>query len=394
MKDAISAGLRKFISPSLRFKLKNRATRLGELRSLACLWQWELARLPRGGGGPLDILYLGRKAKRRQAMAALGFDSGPGEDDGSRMSGRQRVVISELPIPGALRVPLYVNTAVPLGRPLEEITASYDRRLQQLIRKHRPNYTVRRAVEAAEIDQIDRDMLKSFAAARHGDRALQMPSRDVRAMAQAEWGRLDVVCSGDEAVACQLGCTEVRAGKRYWNVLYFGCPEAVLSDRKRFGQANAMADYLGLEWAIENGFDYYDLGLSPGRPDSGSLQWKKHRRAVLEPARTYGNFYVLLPKAGVARLLWNAPLFSLQHGNLVLHLGIPDGHSDEEIVARYREMGFGGLSNVYLHCERPLDGNVLGEIRALYEDQEAPPLVETVPAREFAEYGVPAEAPA
>jgi len=74
-------------------------------------------------------------------------------------------------------------------------------------------------------------------------------------------------------------------------------------------------------------------------------------------------------------LLWDAPLFAVEHRSLTLHLGLPEGPSDEEVANRYREMGFGGLSKVYLHCARQAGESLLDTLRSRYTHQKIPPVV-------------------
>ena len=79
---------------------------------------------------------------------------------------------------------------------------------------------------------------------------------------------------------------------------------------------------------------------------------------------------------GSAQFLWDAPLFSVERHKLALHLGIPDGPSVEEIASHYREMGFRGLSYVYLHCARQPGEPILKNLHDLYANQKHPPIVD------------------
>ncbi|MGE5137851.1 MAG: hypothetical protein ACM3JD_00190, partial [Rudaea sp.] len=354
------------------------AAYLRELRSRACFWRWEYVRFPKPHGGTHDILYLGRTAARKHAMAVLGIKADAATDRPDGSTSRHGVLVSEMPTPNALRVPKLLSTIVPLGRPLDEIVGSYHSALRAFIHTRHEGYRIRPVLDEAEIDRIDRDMLKPFAA-RHGDFAVQMDSGDVREMALADWGRLDMVYAGEEAVGCQLSYRFVRAGKRYWSLYRCGFPETLFADSKRLREANSMNNYLALKWAAENGYDYLDLGTSVARPDVGVLRWKRERKGILDTLGNHDYLYVRLPKAGTARFLWNTPLFSVRRGRLALHLGIPDGPTDADIAVRYREMGFSGLSRVYLHCERAVGESVLKKFHALYSGQETPPAVQTIP---------------
>jgi hypothetical protein len=222
-------------------------------------------------------------------------------------------------------------------------------------------------------------MLQPYATARHGSSANQMPSEMVRRFA-LEFGRLDLVLLDDKVVACLLAMESIRAGKRYWLLDRFGYTEAVFSDPKRLRETNSMNTQLALEWAIENGFDYYDIGLCFARPDDGLLRWKRRRGAVPETIglRGYGYFHIRLPKVGVAQFLWDAPLFAVERRKLTLHLGLPDGPNDEEVANRYREMGFRGLFKVYLHCAKPPGDHLLEKLHSIYAHQKSPPEVTVI----------------
>ena len=160
----------------------------------------------------------------------------------------------------------------------------------------------------------------------------------------------------------------------------FGYPEAIFSDPKRLSETNAINFYLALEWAIKNGFDYYDMGTSLGRPEDDLLQWKKRWGGTLDKMGNHGYFYIRLPKIGAAQFLWDAPLFSVEQNNMTLRLGLPDGASDEEAAIHYRKMSFGGLFKVYLHCARLPGERLLENLHNLYTHQKSPPTLECIPS--------------
>ena len=91
-----------------------------------------------------------------------------------------------------------------------------------------------------------------------------------------------------------------------------------------------------------------------------------------------GYVYIQLPRVGVAEFLWAAPLFAVEHHKLTLHLGLPDGTNDDEIMDRYREMGFGGLFKIYLHCAKPPNERLIESLRGLYTHQKSPPIMEII----------------
>lgn len=363
----------------MRFEISQMRAWIREQLDRACLWRWEITRLGTKNNSPYDIQYAGRKAHCELARIILGIENCTAPDQVSAKASSRTVLVSEMPIPGALCVPHYLRASVPLGRTVEEIMATYDDKLRRSIRKHRPLYRMQQALSDAEIDHADRKMLYPYAIARHGSSANQKSSAEVRRCA-LEFGRLDIVLSGDEVVACLLGNEHIRRGKRYWLVDRFGYPEAVFSDPKRLGVINSINNHIALEWAVENGYDYYDIGLCFGRPDDGLLQWKKRRGAELDRIglRGYGYFHIRLPQAGAAQFLWDTPLFAVEREDMTLHLGLPDGPGDDEFLARYRQMNFAGLSKIYLHSERPPGENLLASLRGFYQHLKSPPVVESI----------------
>lgn len=371
--------IRELISPSLRFTLREAAASLKEQLGRSCLWRWEIVRLPCRDGSPYNILYAGRKTQREWAMALLDANGEVCNSLADLDISSRTALVSEMPIPGALRVPQSLRFTVPLGRPIEEIIAGFESELRRRLRKSWGRYRMQQVLDDINIDRADREMLQPYASARHGIGASQIGSDEVRRTAQ-KFGRLELVLLGDEVVGCQTGCVITRSGKRYWSSIRFGYPEAVFSDAKRLSETNAINFYLALEWAIEHGFDYYDMGTSLGRPEDDLLQWKKRWGGALDRMGIHGYFHIRLPRVGAAQFLWDAPLFAVKDRNMTLHLGLPDGASDEEAAIRYRKMSFGGLFKVYLHYARPPGERLLETLRNLYAHQKSPPLVEGIPS--------------
>jgi hypothetical protein len=347
----------------------------------ACLWRWEIARFRLQKSNDYEVLYVGRKSRREMARLLIGgkpeVDTQPG--DGPQQSGAasHRLLISEMPSAGALYVPHYLSAIIPLGRPLEEIIARYDGELRRSIRKCRPLYRMQQVLTDEAIGKADREMLQPYAQARHGLYAKQFDSQEVVRIAQTV-GRLDLIMKGDEVVACHFGCVITRAGKRYWSTLRFGYPEAVFSDPKRLREVNSITTFMALEWAIEQGFDYYDIGQCLARPDDGLLKWKRRRGGDVDTLGNQAYMFVRLPKTGIAKFLWEFPLFAVEDSKLTLHLGLPDGPSDQEVVDRYREMVFGGLFKIYIYCAKAPGELLLENLRDRYAHFQSPPILERV----------------
>lgn len=359
----------------MRFEIRKLLIWTQDIMGRACLWRWEIARFRLQKSNDYEVLYVGRKSRREMARLLIGgkpeVDTQPG--DGPQQSGAasHRLLISEMPSAGALYVPHYLSAIIPLGRPLEEIIARYDGELRRSIRKCRPLYRMQQVLTDEAIGKADREMLQPYAQARHGLYAKQFDSQEVVRIAQTV-GRLDLIMKGDEVVACHFGCVITRAGKRYWSTLRFGYPEAVFSDPKRLREVNSITTFMALEWAIEQGFDYYDIGQCLARPDDGLLKWKRRRGGDVDTLGNQAYMFVRLPKTGIAKFLWEFPLFAVEDSKLTLHLGLPDGPSDQEVVDRYREMVFGGLFKIYIYCAKAPGELLLENLRDRYAHFQSP----------------------
>lgn len=377
MKEQIVTMLRKLISPSTRFELRKALAWLRDIAARACIWRWEIARFKLREDSAFDVLYVGRKSQREFAKVLLGAQS-QGADTRLKLEKSARtVLVSEMPTLGALYVPQYLSAVVPLSRSIDEITARYNTELRRNLRKNRTRYRMKQALNDDEIETADREMLQPYASARHGSAASQIETHEVQRVAKSA-GRLDLVLLEDEVVACHLGCVVTRAGKRYWSTVRFGYPDTVFTDHKKLREINSITTFMALEWAIDNGFDYYDIGTCLARPDDGLLEWKRRRGGDVDTLGNHGYLFVQLPKTGAAQFLWEAPLFAVEGKQLTLHLGVPDGTSDEEVASRYREMGFGGLSKIYIHCSSTPAAELLDALRSRYSHLKSPPVLESI----------------
>ncbi|MGN8248001.1 hypothetical protein [Pseudomonas sp. SMV7] len=381
MKATLTALARKHLSPSIRYEMRHLASQVREVLARACFWRWEVARFRLQQESPYEIVYVGRKQQREMAkllIAGKGQGSAGIVDSTSATTAASHVVVvSEMPTAGALSVPHYLSAVVPLGRALEDITARYDSELRRSIRKHRPLYRMRQALTDEEIAMADRDLLRPYASARQGIHAAQFPTAEVFRIARSV-GRLDLITCGDEVIGCHLGCEVVRGGKRYWSTLRFGYCQAVFSDARKLREVNSITTFMALEWALEKGFDYYDIGLCLARPDDGLLKWKRRRGGDIDSLGNHAYLFVRLPRTGTAKFLWDTPMFAVEGDKLTLHLGLPDGPSDEEVASRYQEMVFGGVHKIYLYGRNGAGESFLETLRNRYANLQSPPTLERV----------------
>lgn len=361
----------------MRYEIRKFIASLREHSDQALVWNWEVARLVHSADNRYEIIYIGRRTRRDLAAALLNASQNINISPRELYESGRRVIVSEMPFPGALSVPPYLDSIISLSDPIEKITSNFHSQLRRDLKKNRTRYRLQQVLDSADIEHINNTMIRPYASARYGCGAAQVDIEIVKNLVQTS-GRLDLLLLGNEVVGCQLGYMSTRARKRYWSVVRCGYPEAIFSDPRQMRDTNSINIHLGLEWASNNGFDYYDMGMALGRPGDGLLEWKRRRGGELDKMANPGYVYIQLPRVGVAGFLWAAPLFAIERHKLTLHLGLPDGRNDDEIMDRYREMGFGGLFKVYLHCDKTPDERLIETLLGLYAHQKSPPVMEII----------------
>ena len=372
--------IKTFVSPSLRFEIRQNKERASHFLARLYFWQWRSVKFAFSTTNPTTIHYKGRLKNKPILLSLLGLDTdlynSASASAGASVSEKgAEVLVTEYPMRDAICIPFCLITIIQLGRPVEDIMASYSKSLRQSINSDRPNYHYMAIDELAAVDEVERNMLKPYASARHDIGAAQLEPGLVRKFAQQQHGRLDLLMQDEEQVGCHLGNPYTRQGKRYWHVNRLGYPSTVFSDYKRWGRVNSINMHLALEAAITNGYDYCDYGVSLAKPGHGLIGWKRRRRGFLATHDNFNYFYMRLPKTGAAQFLWDCPVFGVEAGKPTLHLGIPEGKTDEEMLSRYHEMGYAGLYKVYLDYAKPPSAQFVESIRALYADQESQPMI-------------------
>jgi hypothetical protein len=373
---SLSTAVRDLLPPSMSIPVVDAARRTRVWAGRARLWGWKLFHLAPREGSRFDVDFLGREDVAWRVWTNLGLPAGLLAARALPVrSEPHTVLVSELPLPGSLRIPWELHMVVPFGRTLEEIAAGYDGELRRRLRRLKERLRVRRVEAPAEVDRVNREMLVPYALARHGQGAYLMGDDDVRRMA-LRTGRLDLVSEGDAAVACHLGYDVVRHGRRYCVTRLFGYPERVFSNPRRLRDVNSANTWLAMTWAHENGYDFYDMGACHARPDDGLLQWKRRRGGNPDLLRNDGFFHLRLPREDEAHFLWESPVFAVERGRLVLHVGVPVGPSDAEVESRYRELAFGGLAAVRVHWAGRRGAAPYGMLRATLARQAPSTAVE------------------
>ena len=368
----INSALKMLIPVSLQFEIRQKKCLFIEFLKGLFFWKWQSFRFSLSETNATVIHYKGRLENKAVLMSILGIDPNVALHTNSSAN---EAFVTEYPMQDSLCMPCLLSTIVKLGRPIDEILATYSKSLRRSISEERSKYRYEPITDTAKVEAIEYDFLRPYAAARHDLGAWQLDSKEVKKLAQTDIGRLDLLYKDEEEVGCHLGNVYIRNGKRYWHVHRLGYSYAVFSDYKRWGEINSMNLHLALEAAIKNGYDYCDYGVSIARPGAGLIEWKRRRKGFLSTSENFKYFYMRLPKTGAAQFLWDSPAFAVERDKPTLHLGVPEGKTDEEIAARYREMGYGGLHKVYLNCTKSPSEQLIKAISSLYVDQESQPIV-------------------
>ena len=108
------------------------------------------------------------------------------------------------------------------------------------------------------------------------------------------------------------------------------------------------------------------------------LKWKRRRGGDIDSLGNHAYLFVRLPKTGTAKFLWETPMFAVEGDKLTLHLGLPDGPSEEEVASRYHEMVFGGLHKIYLYGTTGSGESFIETLRTRYANLQSPPTMERV----------------
>jgi hypothetical protein len=350
------------VPPELRFHARQLIFELQENAGLLRLWNWQVARLSRPDA-PYDVLYVGPEEQRARAQALFATERAE-LVSAQTLTAPNVAVVTHVPLPGTLKVPMQLHMVVPLDRSLDDIIADFHDGLRRKLLKLRPGFVMEQVIEHRELERLHREMLAPYAEARHRDGAVPLDVEATRRIARGA-GRMDVLKLDGEEVGCHLGYPREARGFTHWVSLRYGYPKPVFEDQRRFSDINSMNGYLTLEWAKASGFHVHDLGSCVARPDDGLLQWKRRRGGIPDSTWAHLQLSVRLPRSVRAELLWDHPLFSVEGDRLSLSLGLPGDRTDSEAAARFRELRFGGLASVALHAARVPGADLLASLREL-----------------------------
>lgn len=362
---------------SIKHELKNIKNYCTQFLAISKIWQFKTYQFPLNENDLTTIQFSGRPASLAWVKSLLGSAAGTTAELTPHNSNQKNceVFISEFPKLGTLSIPMCLSTIVKLDKSIDDILAGYSKSLRRSINKSLPKFRYEVVENEMQVTEIENSMLRPYAIARHDTGAHQFDSEALKKIALNGYGRLDVLYEGDEQVGCHFGNNHVSRLKTYWHVNRLGYKEAIYTDFPRWGEVNSINLHLALSKAIEDGYDYCDYGASLARPGKGVIEWKRRRKGFL--AQTDLQVcYLTPPKHGAADFFWSAPLFSIKRKKISLHLGLPANKNEEEIAQKYKEMGYFGLSKVFLHCQSQPTDNVIASIKNLFSSQGAPPKIE------------------
>lgn len=290
-------------------------------------------------------------------------------------SAKQSAFISEIPLLGSICIPHNLTSLITLkNQSLEDIVLGFQKRKRKYFNKAASGYLLKIVTDINDVARINQEMLIPYAANRYGKAAYQLPWQDVMDMAFKS-GKLHLLIENGLEVACVIGYETVCNNERYWHSFREGFPDFIFSNGASYTEKNMVITYLELQWALSNSFDYYDMGSNSAFVERGVVYYKRTFGAELSVRDNYNYFYLRLPKILAAKFYWEQPLFAVEGKAVVLHLGLPDEMSADEVAERYKLLNYRGLSKVYLHCDSAPSSAHTEAVVNIYSYQKAPPVL-------------------
>ena len=359
------------VSLSFIYALKVKKRQLKELARLTCIWCYRLTTLTHSKFSNLSFHYFGLKSHQDAVFQILGLDSAHVVLENLK----QRAFISEIPIPGSICIPFNLSSMIPLkNRSIDEISMGFDKKKRKLVNKDVSRFSLKQVSDIKEVARLNQEMLIPYASHRHGKGAYQLPSEFVIKMALNS-GALNLLIENELEVGCVLGYDFFCKNEHYWQAHREGFPNFIFDDTPKRTKNSIIITYLEIEWALNNGFDYYDMGDNQAITETGALHHKRTYGAELTAKGNYNYFYFKLPKTMAAQFYWEKPVFAVEGKAVVLHLGLPDGVSSDALAQRYRLLNYGGLNKVYLHCDFEPSSVYIDAVSDIYSNQKSPPEV-------------------
>jgi hypothetical protein len=356
------------VSSSFRHAFAERKNKLKELLRLACIWRYRLNVFTHSKFHGVRFHYFGLKSHQDTAILLLDLDS----QQASLGHKKQSAFISEIPLPGSICIPHNLTSLIPLkNKSMDEVLLGFEKRKRKIVNQCIASYTLKPVTDINDVTRLNQEMLMPYAA-RHGEGTYQLPLRQVMGMA-LKYGRFHLLLENNAEVGCAIGYEYICDNDRHWISYREGYPNYIFSHRPSYTEKQVINTYVEIEWALNNGYSYFDIGFNPACTGVGSLHYKRTFGSELSVINNYNYLYLKLPKTIAAKFYWEKPLFAVEGKAVVLHLGLPDGVSADEVAERYKLLNYGGLNKVYLHCDSTPSNAHTEAVANVYSHQKSPP---------------------
>lgn len=315
-------------------------------------WKWQIRKIYNANEGSASIICIGERQTIDRAKLYFRLDC---ESKPILSEVMSTPLVTDFPLPFLAKVPVYLNAVIRLDEPVEKIYAACGENIRRIIRREAPKYTLKATSDSKEIESINQNLLQPFARERHGADAVQMDDSQVHAFANGKAnGDLTVMHFDQEIVACHLGYQSFPKGLNTWNAMWFGYPRVIFENKKTLGDINTLNLYLNVKRAQERGFEAYNIGMSPGEPNSNLLQWKCRRGAHPDTSGIVDYFRLYVAKSQKARFHYRWPVFWASGDSLHLSTGLVENESIERSIDSLKSVAYKKLKSFAIYNEAPL----------------------------------------
>lgn len=249
--------------------------------------------------------------------------------------------------PDALEICCWLDAQMPAIDPelaLAQSSKDFRRAYRQLVEREP---SVRYTEDLGDWQRWYEEMLVPMAQSRHREKAKTPGLEEL--LSYADRATLGIVSLDGKEVAGGLVLpTRLTAVGRLWRI---GMLPEIVADQRLYKGMNVYLDAMALQKTLELGLERFSLGLALARVDEGLFRYKTNWGCslVYEP---FGLIHRLsfASDAHRQRIIAQVPLFSLEKGEVVLHVAGPRTSLRELQNVRFPE-----LKTIYIHDEIPAE---------------------------------------
>ncbi len=343
--------LRALLSPSARFQLRLWLTQLRRLVAVWAWWRWRTVCLSESAdAGGVHLTWRGRVSEQKAIQRYFRLPHASRPSDALAGGLWQGLRVTECWMPGAWKVPLFLEASIDTGPSWSQVRASLGATVQKIQRRSEGKYQFRQVDREAEILDLEQRMIRPFAE-RHGEDTSQFDSGLLMryALGHAQ-GRFVAMASAGQVVGCGFGFASFPGGVKTWNACRFGCAPAVFNDRKWLEEVNTQNVLGTVEWAQQAGYASVNLGVSFGPPDSGLIQWKCRRGAYPDPSAMSLFVYLRVPPTLRSTFFWQHPVFVMEGKQVTLLAGVAPGAALADILHTFKPLAYRRMTAFKVHC--------------------------------------------